>query len=101
MFQDHAEGIILNIRVQPGARRSAIAGLHGDALKIAVTAPPEDGRANKMVLELLRESLNLKRSQIELFSGATHRDKQVLIRGFGRDELTRRIQALTSAKKSK
>jgi uncharacterized protein (TIGR00251 family) len=101
MLQDHPEGVVLSIRAQPGAKRSAIVGLHGGALKVAVTAPPEDGRANKMLLELLRKRLNLKRSQIELVSGATNRDKQVLVRCLNGEELMRRIEDSMSAKKTK
>jgi uncharacterized protein len=100
MLQDHPEGTVLSIRVQPGAKRSAIVGLHGNALKVAVTAPPEDGRANKMLLALLSEHLDLNRSQFEFLSGATNRSKRMLVRGLGREELMRRINVLISAKMS-
>jgi uncharacterized protein (TIGR00251 family) len=86
---EHPEGIILPVRVQPGARKTAIVGDQGGALKITVTAPPEDGRANKALLEVLRTALNLKRTQVELFSGHTSRDKRVLIRGMSAVELQR------------
>jgi len=99
MLQDHPEGTVLSIRVQPGAKRSAIVGLYGVALKVAVSAPPEDGRANKMLLELLSERLDLNRSQFELLSGAANRNKRVLVRGLGREELMQRIEVLISAKK--
>jgi uncharacterized protein (TIGR00251 family) len=57
------------------------------ALKVAVTAPPEDGRANQALTELLRDWLGLKRSQVELAGGATNRNKQFLIRGLNPEEL--------------
>ena len=57
-------------------------------------APPEDGRANKALTELLREALGLKRSQIELLSGTTSRDKRFLIYGMGRAELETRLKGL-------
>jgi len=101
MLENHPEGVILSIRVQPGAKRSAIVGPHGHALKVAVTAPPEDGRANTMLMEALRERLDLRRSQLALVSGATNRNKRVLIRDLDRDELTRRIEASISVKKRK
>ena len=63
-------------------------GEHGGALKIAVTAPPEDGRTNVALTELLREWLGLKRSQVELAAGKTKRNKQFLIRGLSPDELS-------------
>jgi uncharacterized protein (TIGR00251 family) len=101
MLQDHPEGVILNIRLQPAAKRTAIVGMHGDALKIAVTAPPEDGRANKMLLELLRHSLVLDRTQVALLSGATNRNKRVLVQGVTREQLMRRIGLWNSAKKAR
>lgn len=77
----HAEGVLLAVRAQPGARKNAVGGEHGGALKVAVTAPPEDGRANAAVVELLRDWLGLKRSEVELAGGRTSRNKQILIRG--------------------
>jgi uncharacterized protein (TIGR00251 family) len=62
-------------------------GEQSGALKVAVTAPPEDGRANQALTELLRDWLGLKRSQVELAGGATNRNKQFLIRGVAPDEL--------------
>jgi hypothetical protein len=83
----HAEGCLLAVRAQPGARQAGIVGEHAGALKVAVTAPPEDGRANQAITELLRDWLGLKRSQVELASGATHRNKQFLIRGLNPEQL--------------
>jgi len=87
----HPEGCLLAVRAQPGARKAGIQGEHGGALKVAVTAPPENGRANQAITELLRDWLGLKRSQVELVSGATHRNKQFLIRGLTAEELRSRI----------
>ena len=84
---DHAEGVLLPVRAQPGARKSGIQGERGGALTVAVTAPPEDGRANAALVEVLHEQLGLRRSQIELFSGQTSRDKRFLLRGVTRAEL--------------
>jgi len=91
---DHAEGCVLPVRAQPGARKNAVVGEHGDALKVAVTAPPADGRANQALIELLRETLELKRSQIELIGGATSRDKCFLIRGLAKETLAAKIAAI-------
>jgi uncharacterized protein (TIGR00251 family) len=90
------EGLVLPVRAQPGARKAGVLGEQAGALKLAVTAPPEDGRANKAILELLREILDLKRSQVELISGTTARDKRVLIRGLPPAELKLRLEALLS-----
>jgi uncharacterized protein (TIGR00251 family) len=91
---EHSEGCILPVRAQPGARKAGVLGEQAGALKVAVTAPPEDGRANKALVEVLREALGLKRSQVELLSGATSREKRFLIRGLTRAELERRVAAL-------
>lgn len=93
---DHAEGCVLPVRAQPSARKTGVLGEQGGALKVAVTAPPEDGRANKALTEALRDLLNLKRSQVELLSGATSRDKKFLIRGLARAELESRVTQLTA-----
>jgi uncharacterized protein (TIGR00251 family) len=93
---DHAEGCVLPVRAQPGARKSAVLGEQGVALKVAVTAPPEDGRANKALIEALRDLLDLKRSQVELLSGPTSRDKKFLIRGLTKSELQSRLAPLLS-----
>jgi hypothetical protein len=87
----HPEGSLLAVRAQPGARKNAVLGEHGGALKIAVTAPPEDGRANEALVEVLHDWLGLKRSQVELAAGKTHRNKRFLIRGLSPDELSKRI----------
>jgi uncharacterized protein (TIGR00251 family) len=84
----HPEGSLLAVRAQPGARKNAVVGEHGGALKVAVTAPPEDGRANEALTELLREWLGLKRSQVELAGGHTNRNKQFLIRGLTPEALS-------------
>src|SRR5213592_2060165 len=91
---DHADGCVLPVRAQPGARRAGVQGERNGALKIAVTAPPEDGRANAALVEVLREALGLKRSQVELLSGQTARDKRFLIRGLARGELEARLAEL-------
>ncbi|WP_439626185.1 DUF167 domain-containing protein [Gemmata sp.] len=83
----HAEGATLAVRAQPGAKRNAVLGEQAGALKVAVTAPPEDGRANAALTDLLRDWLGLKRSQVELISGATNRNKTFLIRGVTPEEL--------------
>jgi uncharacterized protein len=98
VLTDHAEGVVLPIRAQPGAKQAGILGEQAGALKVAVNAPPEDGRANKALIELLRALLGLKRSQIELLSGPTARQKRFLVRGTSKEELARRLQELIEVK---
>ncbi len=81
------------VRVQPRARRNAVAVLKGDALKVYVTAPPEDGRANEAVIELLAETLGVKRRQVEIITGATSRDKVVRVSGLASRELAAKLSA--------
>jgi uncharacterized protein (TIGR00251 family) len=96
---EHPEGCILPVRVQPGARRTGIQGEQAGALKVAVAAPPEDGRANAALIETLRFALGLKRSQLELVSGHTSRGKRILLRGVTRTELETRIAVLLGSRK--
>jgi uncharacterized protein (TIGR00251 family) len=94
---NHAEGCTLAVRAQPGARKTGVLGEHNGALKIAVTAPPEDGRANEAILEVLHDYLGLKRSQIELLQGRTQRNKVFLIRGVTANELSSRLAPPTES----
>lgn len=91
----HPEGWIVPVRAQPGARKNSVVGEHGGALKVAVMAPPDGGRANKALLEVLAKALEVKRAQVELISGATSRDKRFLVRGLHRKDLEQRIDELT------
>jgi uncharacterized protein (TIGR00251 family) len=93
---DHAEGSILPVRAQPGARRNGIVGEAGGALKIAVTAPPDKGKANQALIDVLREVLRVKSSQIELLSGFTSRQKKFLIRGWSKRNLEEKLINLLS-----
>jgi uncharacterized protein (TIGR00251 family) len=98
---DHEEGCVLAVRVQPGARKAGVKGEQAGALKLAVTAPPEDGRANEAVVELLAELLGVKRRQVELVAGATSRNKKLRIREVSSTKLRERLnEILTKQAKS-
>lgn len=71
----------LRLRVVPGARRPGIVGRHGDAWKLRVSAPAEDGRANDAVLALLAQTLEVPRRDLEVTSGRSSRDKVVTLDG--------------------
>ena len=71
----------LKLRVSPRSRRPGIAGRHGDAWKVRVAEPPEDGRANEAVLDLLARTLDLPRSRFALVSGHSSREKIVVLEG--------------------
>ncbi len=91
---DHPEGCVLLIRAQPGARRNGIRGESGGALKIAVTAPPDKGKANQAIVEFLQEALGLNNSQIQLISGFTSRQKKLVIRGCSKLQVEWKIEEL-------
>ncbi len=81
-------GCTLNVRVHPGARRNAITGTHDGALKISLTTPPTDGRANAALFAYLAEALNIPRAAITLVTGATSRSKTLHLEGLTPDALT-------------
>jgi uncharacterized protein (TIGR00251 family) len=75
--------------VSPGAADTRIVGRHGDAWKVRLAAPPERGRANDALLELLALTLGVERTRIRLVAGATSRDKVVEVEGLTLDEAER------------
>jgi hypothetical protein len=89
----HPDGVLLAVRAQAGARVNAIRGIHGGMLKVAVTQVAEKGKANEALAETLAKGLGLKRSQVELASGTTSREKKFLIRDVTAEDLTARIEA--------
>ena len=91
---DHAEGMVLLIRAQPGARKNAVLGQRAGALRVAVSAPPERGKANEAILEVVAESLGCKGSAVRILSGATSRMKRVLVTGMDREKILDRIERL-------
>ena len=74
-------GISFAVKIQPRARRNAVVGELGDALKIALTAPPVDGRANEACVEFLADLLDLPRSSITIVSGQSSRNKVIRVAG--------------------
>ena len=75
------DGVILRLHIQPGAKKTEIAGLHGEALKIRLAAPPVDGKANASLIEFLARQLGVSKSAVELVSGETSRAKRVHVSG--------------------
>jgi uncharacterized protein len=82
----------VRLRVSPGARRDELVGWHGEGWKVRVSAPPEDGRANDAVLDLLARELSLPRRSLSIVSGRTAREKVVLVEGIDRTESERRLE---------
>ena len=92
----------LQLRVSPGAARSAVVGRHGDGWKVRVSAPPENGRANDALLRLLAEALETPPASVTLVSGHGARDKTVVIEGVAPAQIERRLaSAATSTRPRK
>ena len=90
--------VVLRLSVVPGAGRSTVTGRHGDALRVRVGAPPERGRANAAVVELVATTLGVKPADVTLVAGETSRTKRVEVKGIEEDDLRRRLdEALDTA----
>ena len=81
----------MHVHVQPRAGRSELVGLHGTALKVRVTAPPVDGRANAATAAVLAAALRVAPSRVVLASGGHSRIKRFRIDGLARAEVARRL----------
>lgn len=79
-FEWKGEELWLSLRIQPRASRDEITGPHGNALKVRITAPPVDGKANTHLIKYLAKAFGVSRTQVEMISGRTARDKQIRIR---------------------
>ena len=86
-----AGGVEFQLKVGPGASRTRIVGVLGDALKVAVAAPPEGGKANAALMAFLAEALRVKRGDVTLVSGATAVAKRVRAMGVDAGEVARRL----------
>jgi uncharacterized protein (TIGR00251 family) len=80
-IQDSPDGAVLLIHVQPGAARTEYAGLHGEALKFRVAAPPIEGKANDTLCRALAERLGVAPGAITIAAGTASRRKRLLVRG--------------------
>jgi uncharacterized protein (TIGR00251 family) len=80
-LQPHPEGLILHLYIAPRASRDAVVGEHDGLLKLQITAPPVEGKANKALLRFLADALGVARGDLELLSGDTGKRKRVLARG--------------------
>lgn len=87
-----AADVVLTLHIQPGAKKSEIAGLHGEALKIRLAAPPVDGKANECLIAFLAERLGVAKSRIELISGASSRAKRVRVSDMTSESVEQRLQ---------
>lgn len=86
-LRETSDGTILPVRVSPGSRAAGIRGVQDGALKVSVTAAPEKGKANKAVVKLLAEVLEIPKSSFEIVSGVASTQKKVLVAGISVDDL--------------
>jgi uncharacterized protein len=82
-LRQSGEDVVLTLHIQPGAKKTEVAGQHGEALKIRLAAPPVDGKANDCLIAYLAERLGIAKSRLELVSGASSRAKRVRVVGVG------------------
>jgi uncharacterized protein (TIGR00251 family) len=78
---------VLELHVQPGARKTEVTGMHGERIKIRLAAPATEGRANEALIEFLAEEFGVPKRDITILSGMKSRDKRVLIEGDAKGEL--------------
>jgi uncharacterized protein (TIGR00251 family) len=96
-ISDSSEGCIITIHAAPRAARNHIQGIHGDALKIRLQAPPVDGKANQELLSFLSETLGVPRRQLELLTGDTGRHKRILARNLTAQAVRIRLSIVDAA----
>ena len=87
---DH-QGVRIGVKVVPGASRDRIVGVLGDALKVAVSKPPEGGAANRAVIDILAAKLELPAAQVQIVQGHSSPRKQVLISGLTAEQLLTKL----------
>lgn len=90
-IQESAGGVSFTVKIHPRARKDAITGEFGDALKLSLTSPPVDGRANEACIEFFAKLLMVPRSSVTIASGQTSRQKVIRVTGLSAEEVRRRI----------
>ncbi len=94
-MQDESSTTRLLLKAIPNASREEIAGRHGTRWKVKVRAPPEDGRANTAILELLSQVLHINKRALRLVRGEAAREKEILVSGLSPEETDRRLSQAT------
>lgn len=91
MLESHPDGVVLRVRVHPGARKNEVRGTQAEALKVSLTTAPERGKANKSLIELLSKFLKIRKSHLEILSGETSSQKKLLVRDISPEELREKL----------
>lgn len=91
------DDVILQLHIQPGAKKTEVVGTHGAALKIRLAAPPVDGKANAALLAFVAQKVGAGRTAVELVSGQTSRSKRVRVAGVAPEAVLAALQSSRSA----
>jgi hypothetical protein len=95
--KETSTGATFSVKVHPRARKNAITGIVGDALKLALTAPPVEGKANAAVIEFFADLFDIPRSSVTIASGETSRNKVVRISGINRQMVEERLAGMLAS----
>jgi uncharacterized protein len=96
-LQRSSGDVLLPVAVQPRASRNAVAGLHGGALKVQLTAPPVEGAANDACLRFLADLLGLRRARLSIVKGTKARHKLIRIADISIEEIRARLKVILPA----
>ncbi|MFY9175712.1 MAG: DUF167 domain-containing protein [Peptococcia bacterium] len=91
MIQEIEGGVQFRIKVQPRSSKNQVCGIHGDAIKLKLTAPPVDGAANEACQRYLADLFGLAISRIQIISGQTSRNKLIRVEGLSQDEIIAKL----------
>jgi len=91
LVHESASGVTFAVKVHPRAKKNAITGELGDALKVSLTTPPVDGRANEACIEFFAKLLKVPRSSVTIASGQTSRNKVIRVAGVTAQQLRDRL----------
>lgn len=92
-FTETPEGTILNVKAQPRSSKAGIDGLIGDAVKVRVKCAPVDGKANAAIIETIADAFGVPKSRVVFKSGETSKQKRIILKGVGADEVRKTIGA--------
>ncbi len=90
-IKDTSDGAVISVKVVPGSSRDAIAGVLGESLKIATSAPPEKGKANAAIAKILAQTLGLNKRDVQLVSGQTNPRKDFLLTGMNAEQIREKL----------
>jgi hypothetical protein len=90
-LQESGGGVTFTVRIHPRGKKNAITGVLGDALKVSLTAPPVDGKANTACIEFFAKLLKVPRASVTIASGLASREKIIRVAGLPAEEIRKRI----------